>query len=216
MMDKTVRLDALKQLDAGTITITQAIERHGGSERHWRRLLSTYRKPRAGSGATPDPVTIKPGETAQGVMGGVRVAITNKGPEPVHTQGTAPIPPTMSDIDKVLAGGGAAAEQKGPDPVLTADMALQGIRMAKMLAVVSAAEMMGVVFKSEQEVQRLCSLQPVTETIIRMQKPEAWAKLGELGSDPKALIGVLIMDTVVAGVALWRMMPRKVEDKKDE
>jgi hypothetical protein len=216
MMDKTVRLDALKQLDAGTITITQAIERHGGSERHWRRLLSTYRKPRGGSGATPDPITIKPGETAHGVMGGVKVSVTNQGPDIKPTPGAGTAPPTMSDIDKALAGGGVAADQKGPDPVLTADMALQGIRMAKMLAVVSAAEMMGVVFKSEQEVNRLCALQPVTETIIRMQKPEAWAKLGELGSDPKALIGVLIMDTVVAGVSLWRMMPRKVEEKKDE
>lgn len=211
MMDKQVRNDALKQLDAGQITIAQAIERHGGSDRHWRRLLATYRKPRAGQNP---PITIKPGVsvTVQHPATGQRVTIGNDTPAPVA--GAAPLPPSMADIDKALAGGGVAADAKGPDPALTADMALQGIRMAKMLAVVSAAEMMGVVFPDEKTVQRLCALQPVTETVIRMQKPEAWAKLGEMGSDPKALIGVLILDTVVSGIALWRMMPKREEVKE--
>ncbi len=208
MMDKTVRLDALKQLDAGSITITQAIERHGGSERHWRRLLSTYRKPRGGQ----DPI---PGGVAQTQPIVSPPAARAAGPDIKPMPGAAPVPPSMADIDKALAGGGVAAENKGPDPVLTADMALQGIRMAKMLAVASAAEMMGVRFKNDQEIQRLCALQPVTETIIRMQKPEAWAKLGEIGSDPKCLIGVLLMDTVVAGIALWRMMPKPEPEVKE-
>ncbi len=135
-------------------------------------------------------------------------------PDVKPVAGGAPVPPSMADIDKALAGGGVAADSKGPDPVLTADMALQGIRMAKMVAVVSAAEMMGVKFPDEKTVMHLCALQPVTETVIRMQKPEAWAKLGEIGSSPGALIGVLLIDTIVAGVALWRMMPKKEEVKE--
>jgi hypothetical protein len=120
----------------------------------------------------------------------------------------------MADIDKALASGGTTTGQTGPDQALTADMALQGIRMAKMLSVVTSAELMGVKM-DEKTLKALCQLMPVTETVIRMQKPEAWAKLGELGSDPKALIAVLVLDTVVAGFNLWRMRPKKVEETED-
>jgi hypothetical protein len=185
----------LKALDVGQITVPEACERYKVSERHVRRMLSAVRKGRT---APPPPIPTGP-----------VVEQKPAGPPPPPS---APVPPTMADIDKALANGGVSGESKGPDPVLTAEMAIQGIRMAKMMAVITSAELMGVKFPDEKTLLKFCAVQPMTETVIRMQKPEAWAKLGELGSDPKALIGVLILDTLITGVMLYRMRPVPQEE----
>jgi hypothetical protein len=120
----------------------------------------------------------------------------------------------MADIDKALAGQPVpGAPGAGPDAALTADMALQGIRMAKMMFVLTSVELLGVK-PTEQQMKGLTQILPVTETIIRMQKPEAWAKLGEMGSSPWALIAVLVADTALTGFTLWKMMPSKPKDDK--
>lgn len=218
MMDPAVRDEMLTKLDLGQMTVSEALERYKKpdgkplSERHVTRLLAGFRtrkaNPKKAKDVAPDllkavEATMKARDSSPTVSG---VPAASGAPPEV-----SPVPPSMSDIDKALANAGGESKPAPDQTVLTADLALQGIRAIKLMAVLGAAELLGIT--DEKAIMRLSAVSPLTETVIRMQKPESFAAIGNIAGHPAALPVVLFADCALTGFLMYKLLPEKKEEK---
>jgi len=206
MMDRTLRDEMLRALDSGQMHVKDAVDRYKLSERHVHRLLSAYRKKQERSA-----VRIPPGESVSMKTPMGNVTVTNDGipkvvPDIPKTPAGAPMAPSMSDIDKALAGQNATPGIQA-EPPMTSDMALDAIRFAKSVGVIWGADVLGVT--DEKAVMKLTAVQPITEAIIRKQSPETLAKVGEALNNPYVLPIILTLDMAFTAYMLYRLRPKQ-------
>jgi hypothetical protein len=197
MMDKAKRSEMLAKLDKGEITVPEAVERYGVTERHIRRLLAQLRK-------GPRPVHEKPFATEPTA--------------PLPGASTVPETPTAQEIDAALGNGPetSADENLSPEPTddLTADMAVEAGHALKMLYVVWLADALEVEPKHEKKILSMCKLTPLTVTVLRKQKPESFAMIQKMAESPWAVPVVLLGEAAMTGMMIYKLAPKKEEKKE--